>query len=435
MDETAVANVVDQYGTPCYLYDETLIRRNAERFTGLQYPDKTIHFASMANNNPHLLRLAKDAGMGIFVNSTRHLRLALECGFTADEIIYTSTGVRRSDLELIADLGVTVNLDSLGQLDLYGSIAPGSTCGIRLNIDENSLGNVFIGTESRIGLMENELEQAIEIAAKHRLTVEGTHVYLGTNIVSLDTMIRGVQRTLELSEVFPDLTYVDLGGGFPVTDDGIDEFDYSSYDREISRLFAEYSRKRGRAIRLVLEPGRALFGDTAVFCTSVLDVKNRPDRFLVCVDASATLIPRSLFYGEYHRVEVLGRSGEPAADKAADVVGSTTYSRDFLAKGVRLPPLHPEDVLVFRNAGSYCYSMITQFLGQDEPSEILVHADASRLFLGALAGVSEEATLYPASALAGDEPIPRGRGAAAVRPPRARASSGSPRRRTCPRLP
>ncbi|GAA2806923.1 diaminopimelate decarboxylase family protein [Crossiella cryophila] len=381
MDEKSISAAVSQYGTPCYLYDESLIRRNAERFTGLAYPDKAVHFASMANNNPELLKLLHGLGMGIFVNSARHLKLAMDCGFAPSEIIYTSTGVRRSDLELISKLGVAVNLDSLGQLELYGSIAPGTSCGIRLNIDENSLGNVFIGAESRIGLLENELELAAKIADKYQLTITGTHVYLGTNIVSLETMMQGVARTLELSDFFPDLAYVDLGGGFPVTEDGIEEFDYAKYDEAISKMFTAYSQKRCRPIKLILEPGRALFGDTAVFCTSVLDVKNRPDRSLVCVDSSATLIPRSLFYGEFHEVSVLGRSGEAPADRPADVVGSTTYSRDFLAKGAPLPQLATEDVLVFANAGSYCYSMITQFLGQDEPSEVLVHPDGSHTLI------------------------------------------------------
>jgi diaminopimelate decarboxylase len=372
-----IAAAVEEYGTPCYLYDEELIRRNARRFTELAYPEKKVHCASMANNNPHLLRELRDLGMGVFVNSTKHLKLAMDCGFGTDEIIYTSTGVRKADLELIVELGVMVNIDSLGQLELYGSVNPGGTCGIRLNIDENSLGNVFIGSESRIGLMENELELALKIADKYRLTIAGTHVYLGTNIVSLDTMMQGVERTLELSNTFPDLTYVDLGGGFPVSEYDIEEFDYAKYDEKISAQFARYSEQRGRTIKLILEPGRALFGDTAVFCTSVLDVKERPDRDLICVDSSATLMPRSLFYGEYHQVAALGKEGEANSGKPADVVGSTTYSRDFLAKQAALPPLRTGDVLVFQNAGSYCYSMITRFLGQDEPCEVLVHADGS----------------------------------------------------------
>ncbi|GAA1338535.1 diaminopimelate decarboxylase [Catellatospora bangladeshensis] len=377
MRDEAIAAVVREFGTPCYVYDEALIRRNAARFSRLAYPHRSVHFASMANNNPELLRLARTLGLGVFVNSVRHLKLALDCGFAAEEIIYTSTGVRRSDLELIAALGVHLNLDSVGQLRMFGELAPGRSCGIRLNIDENSLGNVFIGAESRIGVLEAEIPEVLEIARRHDLRLVGTHVYLGTNIVSLDTMLAGVERTLELSDHFPDLAYVDLGGGFPVPEEGVPEFDYEEYDRRITGIFTAYSAARGREVRLVLEPGRALFGDTAVFCTEVLDVKVRPDRRLVCVDASASLMPRSLFYGEYNAVDVLGKTGDPIDGKPTDVVGSTTYSRDFLAKGGKLPATEVGDVLVFRNTGSYGYSMMTQFLGQDAPAEVLVAADGT----------------------------------------------------------
>jgi diaminopimelate decarboxylase len=378
-----ILETVAEYGTPCYIYDEQLIERNIERFTNLTYPNRAVHFASMANNNPQLLNMLRKRGLGIFVNSVKHLKLAMDCGFSPAEIIYTSTGISRRDLEFIAKLGVTINLDSLGQLELFGQVAPGSRCGIRLNIDENSLGNIFIGAESRIGLLETELEQARAIAEKYDLSIVGTHVYLGTNIVSLPTMLEGVQRTLELSNIFPDLTYVDLGGGFPVSGDDIPEFDYAEYDKQIREMFVKYSAMRGRQIKLVLEPGRALFGDTAVFCTSVLDVKERPDRYLACVDASATLMPKSLFYGEFHGVEVIGKQDQPTEGKPTDVVGSTTYSRDFLAKGDLLPATQVDDVLAFHNAGSYGYSMITQFLGQDSPCEVLVAKDGSTRLLRA----------------------------------------------------
>src|SRR5918998_1710631 len=90
-----LAATAAEFGTPWYVYDADLIKRNATRFAQLSYPHRSVHFASMANNNPELLRIARGFGLGIFVNSVKHLKLALDCGFTADEIIYTSTGVRR----------------------------------------------------------------------------------------------------------------------------------------------------------------------------------------------------------------------------------------------------------------------------------------------------------------------------------------------------
>jgi len=76
-------------------------------------------------------------------------------------------------------------------------------------------------------------------------------------------------------------------------------------------------------------------------------------------------------------VEVLDCNSRSVLEKPTDVVGSTTYSRDFLAKGSALPGLKTGDVLVFQNAGSYSYSMITQFLGQNAPCEVLIGKDGT----------------------------------------------------------
>lgn len=57
-----IQRTVDLVGTPCYVYDESLIKRNIERFTSIPYEPKAIRFATMANNNPALLRLLKASG-------------------------------------------------------------------------------------------------------------------------------------------------------------------------------------------------------------------------------------------------------------------------------------------------------------------------------------------------------------------------------------
>ena len=80
-----------------------------------------------------------------------------------------------------------------------------------------------------------------------------------------------------------------------------------------------------------------------------------------------------MFYNNaFHDIEVLGKQDAPKLSKPANVVGSTTYSRDYLGKDLQSPMIEIGDILVFKNAGSYCYAMITQFLGQAMPSEILI---------------------------------------------------------------
>lgn len=357
-----------------YIYDESLISKNIEKFKSVPYLKTTIYFASMANDNPILLKKLQQTGMGIFVNSRKHLQLGLDCGFTAEKIIFASTGVSNINMELIIDKGIHLNIDSKDQLVQYGELNPGGSIGIRLNIDEKSKNNIFSGMESRIGVLESELDDIFAIAGRYQLNITGTHVYLGTDVTSLNDLLESVDKTLILSDRFDNLQFIDFGGGFPLEEE---RFDFEQYKNEISQRMTIYSQKRGRGIDLILEPGRAMFGNTAFFLAQVTDVKERPDRYLVCANASASLIPRAMFYEDYNPVEPINKDETEMFDKKVDIVGSTTYSRDFMGKSLKMPRVKVGDWLQFKYAGSYCYSMITRFLGQTIPSEFLLKTDGT----------------------------------------------------------
>jgi diaminopimelate decarboxylase len=355
-----------------YVYDQDLVAANIARFASFPYEHTSIHFASMANDNPALLSLLKDAGFGLFVNSRKHLDLGLSLGFKPEEIIFASTGINQPTMKLLGDLGVRVNIDSPGQLRMYGSLHPGTEVGIRLNIDEKSKNNVFLGLESRIGVLESEFEEIFAIAAEFDLKLNGTHVYLGTDVTLLDDLLAGIDRTIELSERFPDLEFIDAGGGFPIE---AARFDFETYKHAITDRLNAFSARRGRPIKLILEPGRSMFGSTASFYAQVTDVKVRPDRYLVCVNASATLIPRAMFYEDYNPVTIVRGEAAGAFDLPVDIVGCTTYSRDFIVKAADVDRVEVGDWIALRNAGSYCYSMITRFLGQAMPPEYLLRSN------------------------------------------------------------
>ncbi len=354
-----------------YLYDNEKIEENFARFESVLYPHTSIYFASMANDNPHLLSKIRERGMGLFVNSLKHLRLAEACGFASDKIIFASTGLTTTMMRYLVARGITLHLDSVSQIRQFGTLGIKTEVGLRLNTSERSRISPFTGNDSRIGIQEHELDEALQACRDLGLTATGSHVYIGTDIVSVDEMMAGVERALDLSDRFPDLTYVDVGGGFP-----LDEtlFDFDDYNARITAMMADFSKRRGRAIHLVIEPGRAMFGNAARFYAQVTDVKKREGHYFVCVDASASMIPRAMFYEDYNPVRVISNGGDPRPDfdQPVDVVGNTTYSRDFLARRQNIPQVEIGDWLEFAQAGSYCYSMITRFLGQTYPPEYLV---------------------------------------------------------------
>jgi diaminopimelate decarboxylase len=256
---------------------------------------------------------------------------------------------------------------------LYGSLNPGGKIGIRLNVAEFFLGEISESVNNRIGICEDEFDEVYEIAEKYGLTVNGLHVYLGSDIINYDYMKESVVKTIEVSKKIKDLEYIDFGGGFPVQGMHGKYFDYQGYDKFITAQLNDLSAFFDRSIELIIEPGRSLFGESAAFYTSIIDIKERHDQILICCDSSASMFPRSLFYGEYHEVEALNTDEEKTYDKPMSVVGHTTYSRDYLVKNEENFRVQQEgNRLKFLHAGSYCYSMLTNFLGQEVPTEWLL---------------------------------------------------------------
>ena len=358
--------------TPCYIYNEEILSSSINRFAYIQYENKKIYAATMANNNQTILKLIRNLGVNVFVNSELHFDKVLNCGFKGNEIIYTSTAINEKLLKRLIKEEVIINIDSLTQLELYGTLNPGSKVGIRLNVAEFFLGNISDSVNNRIGINEFEFKIVNEITEKYNLTINGLHVYLGTDIIDFDYMKKSIIRTISIAKKLNQLEYLDFGGGFPVQGMYGEYFDYKVYDEFITNQMNELSDFYNRSIQLIIEPGRSLFGESAIFLTKVLDIKERDDRYIICSDASVSIFPRSLFYDEYHEVVSLNENNEQF-DKKIDIVGHTTYSKDYLAKDLLNFPKHKVgDVLCFNHAGSYCFSMLTQFLGQKAPKELII---------------------------------------------------------------
>jgi diaminopimelate decarboxylase len=120
-----------------------------------------------------------------------------------------------------------------------------------------------------------------------------------------------------------------------------------------------------------------MVASSGLFLTRVTDVKELAGTRFVVVDASVSLFPRSFYHpGSQHNAYVLS-TGNGEADRSDDaqepaipsvVVGRTTFSRDIFGT-YNLPGSLPVGaILAFEDAGAYCESMTSRFLGQREPA-------------------------------------------------------------------
>jgi len=221
---------------------------------------------------------------------------------------------------------------------------------------------------------------------EYGIVIDGVHVYLGTNIKEAKILLYGIDTFFDFVKnvvhpQIPTLKYVDIGGGIGVKERPEEKtFDYRTFAQGLTRRVMQLNSDLGKEIELAIEPGRSFLADTAVFLAGVTDVKYRVGKKIIGTDASAAVFPRPLLYDDaYHEVEVLGKEGEPTNGILSDICGKTTSSRDYLAKNRQLPSVDIGDILIFQNAGSYCYGVMTDFLGMLRPPEVLLHNEHYRI--------------------------------------------------------
>ncbi len=125
----------EQFGTPCYLYDEATLRENAARI--LAFPNAfgmTARFAMKACPNGHVLQMFHSLGLSIDASSGYEAQRAVLAGVPAEQIsLSTQEFPDEETLRALVEQGMSVNACSLQQIRRYGRSFPGTEIGVRFN--------------------------------------------------------------------------------------------------------------------------------------------------------------------------------------------------------------------------------------------------------------------------------------------------------------
>ena len=365
MDEQA-EELLERFGSPLYVYDLREIEQRYFRFVqAFAYRPLECHYALVCNKNPVIVRRLHELGAGVHANTPGDAFAALAVGVPAEDIVYSGTNLTGADLDYLLARGVTLNVDSLDQLQDVVRRGGCRSVGLRFLIDDPAKRN-------RIGVSPGELPEALQVAEAGRLRVTGLHMYAGTNNRRASRFLACVDRLIAAAETLPDLEYLNLGGGYGIGyREGERDLDLDAIGQEVVQRLESLSRRRGAAVRLILEPGRTLVASAGSLLMTVVSVKHRGDRRYVGVDSTVgNIVVPSVYHG-YHRLEALSQRG-PALELRTDVCGNTTHSADFIARDVHLPRVEPGDVLALRDVGAYAYAMSSHFLNRPRPAEVVL---------------------------------------------------------------
>jgi len=384
LDGISAVNLAEAFDTPLYVTSESRIRDNYRHLHNAlirNYKKIRIYYAAKANSNLSVLKILEKEGSCLDAVSPGEVFMALTTGYSPSRILFTGTSVRNDELKFLADSNITVNVDSLSQLDRLLKIKVPEVLSIRVN-PEIGAGHhdhcITAGKNTKFGLWESNAITAYERAKKAGVERFGIHMHVGSGVLDVDPFILALDKLLKVAkrvhdEVGVSFEFVDMGGGIGVPYKPEDKtLDVNAFSFKVLSLFKRRVNEHGLGEPFFcIEPGRYLVSDASILLTRVNTVKVTPFKRFVGVDAGFNTLLRPTMYGSYHHVVVANKLNE-LEEETYDVAGPICESGDLLARDRQLPKVQEGDLLAVLNAGAYGYAMSSQYNTRPRAAEVMV---------------------------------------------------------------
>ncbi|WP_229751405.1 diaminopimelate decarboxylase [Undibacterium terreum] len=392
-----ISKIVEQYQTPCWIYDAAVIRKQIARLRSFD----VIRFAQKASSNIHLLKLMKEEGVMVDSVSLGEVERALVAGFQPGDIqhapiVFTADLLDRHALKRVVELNIPVNCGSPQMLEQLGQATAGNSQGhpvwLRINPGfghGHSRKTNTGGEQSKHGIWFEQLQQCMQIIAQYNLNLIGLHMHIGSG-VDYDHLQSVCEAMIQqVKACGRDLSAISIGGGLSIPyRDGEGEVDTAHYFEIWDKARKEIEAYLGHAITMEIEPGRFLVAQSGILVSELRAQKQVGSNFFALVDAGFNDLARPAMYGSFHRITAHAPNGDArsTALRPTVVAGPLCESGDVFTQedgGVvttqDLPACDIGDLFVFHDTGAYGASMSSNYNSRPLIPEVLVDGDNIKL--------------------------------------------------------
>ena len=374
MEVKDLLSIAHTYGSPVYVYDANKISAQYERLTKAfaAVPSLRINYAMKALSNVSVLKLMRKLGAGLDTVSIQEVKLGLHAGFAPEQIIFTPNGVSMEEIEEAASLGVQLNIDNLSILEQFGSKHPQVPVCIRINPHVMAGGNSKISVghiDSKFGISIHQVPHILRIVENTKMHINGIHMHTGSDILDIDVFLYAAEILFDAAKHFRELKFIDFGSGFKVPyKEGDIQTDIEELGEKLSQRFLEFCKLYGRDLTLAFEPGKFLVSEAGFFLVKVNVVKQTTSTVFAGIDSGFNHLIRPMFYGATHFIENISN---PEGKKRFYSVVGYICETDTFASNRQIAEISEGDILCFRNAGAYCYTMASNYNSRPRPAEVL----------------------------------------------------------------
>ena len=381
--------IAKTYPTPFHIYDERGIRENAARVTEAFSWNKGFreYFAVKATPNPFLLKILQEYGCGVDCSSETELMMSDACGFSGEQIMFSSNDTPAGEFALAAKLGGIINLDDITHIssveEELGQLPETMSC--RYNpggMFELSNGIMDNPGDSKYGMTPAQITEAFRILKAKGVKRFGLHAFLASNTTTNEyypklagVLFREAVRLKE--ETGAEIAFINLSGGVGVPYRPEQEAnDILTIGREVRKVYEEILTPAGLGdVAIYAEMGRFMLAPYGALVTKAIHEKHIYKEY-IGVDACAVNLMRPAMYGAYHHITVLGKEDAPL-DHVYDVTGSLCENNDKFAIGRELPEIERGDYLYIHDTGAHGFSMGYNYNGKLRSAELLLREDGS----------------------------------------------------------
>ncbi|MDU6854335.1 MAG: diaminopimelate decarboxylase [Zhenhengia sp.] len=375
-------DLITEYGSPLYVYNEEILRTRCREIKNLvTYENFVPHYSIKSNTNIHLLKIVHEEGLHADVMSPGEIYLALESGFTPEELFYIPNNATPCDMRYAIERGILTSVDSLSQLEMYGTLNPSGKVAIRFNPGIGAGHHekvVTAGKKTKFGVNPEDIDKVNLLLEKYNLTLIGINQHIGSLFMNADPYIQSTSFILEFAKQFDSLEFIDLGGGFGIPyhkQEGEARLDMQALGTKLDEVLHSFAADYGKKIQFQIEPGRYIPCESGIVLGTVTSLKSNGGIHYMGTDIGFNVLQRPIMYGSHHDIELYSQDSLPSHTLTPfTVVGNICESGDILAKDRVLPTPHIGDLIGIMDAGAYGFCMSSSYNQRPRCTEVLIES-------------------------------------------------------------
>ena len=385
MENIALNDIADQFGTPCYVYSKRAIELNYSAYvTALGDYPHLVCYAVKSNSNIAVLQTLVALGAGFDIVSIGELERVLMAGGDPSKVVFSGLAKTADEMSRALEAGIhCFNVESESELVLLNataaSLSVNAPVSIRVNPDVDAKTHPYISTglkEDKFGI---DIDQALGVyeraAQMDNIDLIGVDCHIGSQLTEVKPFLDAMARLLilvdQLTERDIPLAHIDIGGGLGVRYQNEQTLSVGDYMAELLPLLAQ------RNETLILEPGRSITANAGVLLTRVQYLKSNDHKNFAIVNAAMNDMLRPSLYQAWMDIQPISTHSD-SEEKVYDVVGPVCESGDFLGKD-RTLSISEGDYLCLFSAGSYGFVMSSNYNSRPRVAEIMVAGEQVHL--------------------------------------------------------